>query len=110
MSDAYVIGSFSTPFGKWTDKDHRVLARDAVLGVLEDAGLADGSALEQAYFGNCLMHTIGQTMIRDQTCLSDLMDQGVLPERLPDPLTWAAPTASSVIGGSAPHRLPDWCR
>lgn len=50
MSDAYVIGSFSTPFGKWTDKDHRVLARDAVLGVLEDAGLADGSALEQGLF------------------------------------------------------------
>jgi acetyl-CoA acetyltransferase len=45
MSDAYVIGSFSTAFGKWTDKDHRALAREAVLGVLEDAGLADGSAL-----------------------------------------------------------------
>jgi acetyl-CoA acetyltransferase len=26
---------------------------------------------------------IGQTMIRGQTCLSDLMDQGILPERLP---------------------------
>jgi acetyl-CoA acetyltransferase len=83
MSDAYVIGSFSTAFGKWTDKDHRALAREAVLDVLEDAGLADGSALGQAYFGNCLMHMIGQTMIRGQTCLSDLMDQGLLPKRLP---------------------------
>jgi acetyl-CoA acetyltransferase len=83
MSDAYVIGSFSTAFGRWPVKDHRALARDAVLGVLQDAGLADGGALRQAYFGNCLMHMIGQTMIRGQTCLSDLMDQGVLPERLP---------------------------
>jgi acetyl-CoA acetyltransferase len=83
MSNAYVIGSFSTAFGRWPVKDHRALARDAVLGVLQDAGLADGGALRQAYFGNCLMHMIGQTMIRGQTCLSDLMDQGVLPERLP---------------------------
>jgi acetyl-CoA acetyltransferase len=82
MSDAYVIGSFSTPFGRWTDKYHRALAREAVFGVLEDARLADGRGLGQAYFGNCLMHTIGQTMIRGQTCLSDLMEQGVLPERL----------------------------
>jgi hypothetical protein len=83
MRDAYVIGSFSTAFGKWTAKDHRALARDAVLGVLEGAGLADGKALGQAYLGNCLMHMIGQTMIRGQTCLSDLMDNGVPPERLP---------------------------
>ncbi|HEX3415401.1 MAG TPA: hypothetical protein VHT21_03200 [Stellaceae bacterium] len=83
MRDVYVIGSFSTAFGRWAAKDHRALAKDAVLGVLQDAELADGSALGQAYFGNCLMHMIGQTMIRGQTCLSDLMEQGVLPERLP---------------------------
>jgi acetyl-CoA acetyltransferase len=83
MRDVYVIGSFSTAFGRWAAKDHRALAKDAVLGVLQDAGLADGSALGQAYFGNCLMHMIGQTMIRGQTCLSDLMEQGVLPKRLP---------------------------
>jgi acetyl-CoA acetyltransferase len=83
MRNAYIIGSFSTAFGRWSGKDHRALARDAVLGVLEDAGLADGSAFGQAYFGNCLMHMIGQTMIRGQTCLSNPMDDGVLPERLP---------------------------
>lgn len=83
MSDAYIIGAFPTAFGRWIGKDHRALAREAVVGVLEDAGLTDGSALGQAYFGNCLMHMIGQTMIRGQTCLSDLMEQGVLPERLP---------------------------
>jgi hypothetical protein len=31
MSNAYVIGSFSTAFGRWPVKDHRALARDAVL-------------------------------------------------------------------------------
>jgi acetyl-CoA acetyltransferase len=82
MSDVYIIGSFSTAFGKWAAKDHRALARDAVLGVLEDAGLADERALGQAYFGNCLMHMIGQTMVRGQRCLSDLKGDGVLPERL----------------------------
>jgi acetyl-CoA acetyltransferase len=83
MRDVYVIGSFSTAFGRWAAKDHRALAKDAVLGVLQDAGLADGSALGQAYFGSCLMHMIGQTMIRGQTCLSDRMEQAVLPKRLP---------------------------
>jgi acetyl-CoA acetyltransferase len=58
MSDAYIIGSFSSPFGRWIDKDHRALARDAVSGVLEDAGLADGSGLGQAYFGSCLMPSL----------------------------------------------------
>jgi acetyl-CoA acetyltransferase len=81
MRDVYVIGSFSTAFGRWAAKDHRALAKDAVLGVLQDAELADGSALGQAYFGNCLMHMIGQTMIRGQTCLSDLMEQGVFGGR-----------------------------
>lgn len=50
---------------------------------LDDAGLSDGRALGQAYFGNCLMHMIGQTMIPGQTCLAGLTDEGVLPERPP---------------------------
>jgi len=83
MSDAHIIASFSTAFGRWVDKDHRALARDALLGVLRDAGLTDGSCLGQVYFGNCMLHMAGQTMIRGQACLSALMDEGVLPERLP---------------------------
>jgi acetyl-CoA acetyltransferase len=83
MSDVFIIGSFSTEFGRWTNRDHRALAREAVCGVLRDAGLSDGSALGQAYFGNCLLHVSGQTMIRGQACLSALMEEAVLPERLP---------------------------
>ncbi|WMT73471.1 thiolase family protein [Bradyrhizobium sp. Ash2021] len=83
MGDVFIIGSFSTDFGRWISKDHRALAREAVHGALGDAGLGDGLAVGQAYFGNCLLHVSGQTMIRGQVCLSPLMDEGVLPERLP---------------------------
>lgn len=83
MSDVFIIGAFSTPFGRWADKDHRALARDAVAGVLADAGLPDGMTPDQCFFGNCLLHMTGQTMIRGQACLSPLMDAGVLPERMP---------------------------
>lgn len=83
MRDVFVIGSFSTEFGRWLGKDHRALAREAVHGVLGDAGLADGLSVGQAYFGNCLLHVSGQTMIRGQACLSPLMEEGILPERLP---------------------------
>jgi acetyl-CoA acetyltransferase len=83
MDQVFIIGSFSTEFGRWIGKDHRALAREAVHGVLGDAGLSDGLAVGQVYFGNCLLHVSGQSMIRGQACLSPLMEQGVLPERLP---------------------------
>jgi acetyl-CoA acetyltransferase len=83
MSDVFIIGSFSTEFGRWPHRDHRALAREAIQGVVRDAGLSDGLSVGQAYFGNCLLHVSGQTMIRGQVCLSDLMEQGILQERLP---------------------------
>lgn len=83
MSDVFIIGSFSTEFGRWIAKGHRTLAREAIQGVLHDAGLNDGLTVGQAYFGNCLLHVSGQTMIRGQACLSRLMEDGILPERLP---------------------------
>lgn len=83
MSHAYILGTFSTPFGRFAEKDHLALAREAVAGVLDDAGLSDGTRIGQIYFGSALMHMVGQTMIRGQTCLLPLMEQGVLQERLP---------------------------
>lgn len=83
MDDVYIIGSFSTRFGRFADKDHRALAREAVLGVLEDAGLNGTAPIDQAYFGNTLLHARGQTMIRGQVCLLPLMESGDLPTRLP---------------------------
>ena len=46
MNDAYIIGSYSTQFKRWPDKTYRDLARDVYLGVLADAGMADGSEIE----------------------------------------------------------------
>lgn len=83
MSDVYIIGSFMTPFQRWPDKDHRKLAREAISGVIEDAGLADGLDVEQTYFGSCLMQHSGQTMVTGQACLLGLMEEGILPERMP---------------------------
>jgi acetyl-CoA acetyltransferase len=83
MSHAYLLGSFSTPFGRFAGKDHLALAREAIVGVLDDAGLSDGQQIGKAYFGSVLMHMVGQTMIRGQTCLLPLMEQRVLQERLP---------------------------
>ena len=64
MEDVYIIGSCSTRFGRRPDDDHRALAREAVTGALSDAGLENAAPIDQAYFGNCLMHIQGQTMIR----------------------------------------------
>lgn len=83
MPEAYIIGSFSTAFGRKPNSDYRALAREAVEGALADSGLRDGRGLGQAYFGNCLLHTQGQTMIRGQACMTGLTEDGTLPERIP---------------------------
>jgi acetyl-CoA acetyltransferase len=83
MSDVYIIGSFSTAFGRKPHQDHRALAREAVSGALIDAGFPAGAPVDQIYFGNCLLHVLGQTMIRGQTSLLPLMEDGLLPERTP---------------------------
>jgi acetyl-CoA acetyltransferase len=80
---AYVIGVGTTPFGKFPTKDHRALAEESIGEALRDAGLSDGQRVEQAFFGSCLMHRVGQTMIRGQATLRRLMSEGVLPRRLP---------------------------
>lgn len=83
MSRAFILGSFSTPFGRFASKNHQALAREAIEGVLSDAGLSDGLSITKVYFGSVLMHMMGQTMIRGQTCLLPLMESGLLQERLP---------------------------
>jgi acetyl-CoA acetyltransferase len=79
---AFIIGVGTTPFGKAPDKDHRQLARYAVLAALNDAGLEDGRQIGQAFFGSCLMHRLGQTMIRGQACMRPLLVDDILPRRL----------------------------
>jgi len=83
MSSVYVIGTSCTPFGKLPDKSFKDLTREAYLQVLADAGLDDGGAIEQGWFGNCGMGSFGQANIRGQVCFTPLVREGRFPERVP---------------------------
>jgi acetyl-CoA acetyltransferase len=83
MEDVFVIGTSCTPFGKHADRSFKDLTRQAYLDVLQDAGLADGGAIAQAWFGNCGMGSFGQRNIRGQVCLTPLVREGLFPERVP---------------------------
>lgn len=80
---AYIIAVGTTAFGKAPESDHRELATRALSDALKDAGLDDGLAIDQGFFGSCLMHARGQTMIRGQAVLRKQMQEGVLPRRMP---------------------------
>ncbi len=88
--DVFLLGAFSTPFGRHGDLDFKALARQAYLGVAADAGLpvegsdaGDAPPIDIAYFGNCGMHDWGQGCIRGQVCLVELVDEGRFPARVP---------------------------
>lgn len=83
MQDAYLIATSCTRFGKQPGASFKDLSREAYLAVLADAGLADGSAIGQAWFGNCGMGTWGQGNIRGQVCFTPLVREGLFPERVP---------------------------
>ena len=83
MTDAYIVGSYSSSFGKFPDRSHKDLTREVYLGVLADAGLANGNDIGMAWFGNCGMWTDGQGSIRGQVCLTPLVREGLFPERVP---------------------------
>lgn len=83
MRDVYVIGSACTAFGKFAERSFQDLAREAYLQALGDAGMADGGAIGQAWFGNCGMFAWGQGGIRGQVCLTPLVEEGLFPERVP---------------------------
>jgi acetyl-CoA acetyltransferase len=84
MDPVYVIGTYSTQFKKWRDKTGKELTRDACMDVLRDAGLDDGGAIESIYFSNCGMGLLwGQDMVRGHCMLAPLVEDGILPERVP---------------------------
>lgn len=78
----YIVGSFSTAFGRFADRSFRDLTREAVLGVIADAGLS-GEAIESIAFGNVLMDYFGQHSTRGHFCLIPLEIEGVLRRRVP---------------------------
>lgn len=80
---AYIIGSYSSRFGRMPDRDFRDLTREAVTGVLRDAGMDDGDAVGSVWFGNVLMSFWDQHSTRGQFTLIPLVEAGILPKRLP---------------------------
>jgi acetyl-CoA acetyltransferase len=86
--DVWIIGSFSSNFGRHPDLDFKDLAREAVTGVLADAALP-GDLIESIWFGNCLMHAHptasgrSQAGIRGQASLIEMVDDGTIPTFVP---------------------------
>jgi len=101
MRDVYVIGAYSTQFKKWPEKSHKDLTRDAYLGVLADAGMTNGDAIQFGWFGNCGMAGWGQPNIRGQVCFIPLVREGLFPERVPIiNVEGACATASMAFHGA----------
>ena len=83
MTDAFLVGSFSTAFGRRPADSVKDLAREAFEGVMADVGLDDAGRIEAAWFGNCGMWVDRQGSIRGQVCLTPLVREGRFPERVP---------------------------
>ena len=83
MADAWLIGAFSSTFGKKQDQSYKDLTREAYLGVLTDVGMDDGAEIDLAWFGNCTMHMDRQANTRGQVCMAPLVGEGLFPERVP---------------------------
>jgi len=79
----YIIGTYSTPFRRWPDKGFKDLTREAYLGAVHDAGLADPQVIEAAWFGNCVMHHWGQPLVRGNVCFIPLVREGLFRDRAP---------------------------
>ncbi|QTH20200.1 thiolase family protein [Rhizorhabdus wittichii] len=102
MTEAYIIGAHSTKFAKRPNDSLKALTREAYLGVLADAGMADGRDIESAWFGNCALHLHNQSSIRGQVCLSPLVQEGLFPERVPVAnVDNACATASTAAAGAS---------
>ncbi len=104
MEPVYIIGSCSTRFQRWPERDFRDLTREATMGALGDAGLDLGSEVEAIYFGNCAMGVWGQANIRGQVALGPLQRERLLAERAPIfNVEGACATGSVALQGAVKH-------
>lgn len=72
MRNVYIIGSYTTKYGKYLDTTHEELTRMAVEPCLEDAGITK-EVIQSAFFGNCLWgFTDGQEGIRGHVALRSM--------------------------------------
>ncbi|MEX1194642.1 MAG: thiolase family protein, partial [Dehalococcoidia bacterium] len=77
MREVAIIGAGMTNFGKFLDRSMKDLAREAVNGALDSAGM-DKSKLNVAVVGNATAGLItGQEMIRGQVALRDMGIGGI---------------------------------
>ena len=53
------------------------------MGTLADAGMTKGADIESGWLGNCGMGFWGQNSIRAQALFQPLVEEGLLPERVP---------------------------
>jgi acetyl-CoA acetyltransferase len=74
-----VLGVAGTPAGRQPERSFSDLVREAYLGALADAGMADGSALTHAWFSNLLMDFWGQSAGKGHAALTPLIREGVFP-------------------------------
>jgi acetyl-CoA acetyltransferase len=77
MTSAWIVGTASTPFERHPERTHADLAISVVADALSDARLS-GSDVQGVWFGNCAMHTWGQSNIRGQVALSSMFRSGAL--------------------------------
>ncbi len=75
--DVFILGSYSTPAGRFPDKSPKDLVRDAFAGVLEDAGV-DGGAIGHVWFSSMMLDFWGQPNVQGQVCLLPLVEEGLL--------------------------------
>ena len=76
--DAYLVGIYSTPAGRFFETSPKELVRDAFLGALADARF-DGGAIGHVWFSNMLRDFWGQPNVKGQVCLRPIVEEGVLP-------------------------------
>lgn len=82
MRDVFVLGSFTTPFRRAPEKTHHDLTREALAGVLADAGL-EASRIDATFFGSAALHVFGQPNIGGQVLLLPLARDGKYPHAAP---------------------------
>jgi len=99
-NDVYIIGSFSTPAGRFAEKSPKDLVREAFSGVLKDSQI-DGSAVGHVWFSNMMLDFWGQPNVQGQVCLMPLIEAGLLPAGVPTTNVEAACASASVAFNGA---------
>lgn len=92
---AFILGVAATPVRRQPDRSFTDLVREAYLGALADAQLADPDRIEGTWFANTLMDFWGQRGMRGQAVLGPLITEGCFPNG-----HWIVNVESACGGGS----------